>query len=440
MLRLPHPSARYLTSIILLYSVIIGSSAFSQEIQDFSQFELRLNQDSALRSIADARLRLATADLLPKVAAAGEWVMGGRISYSPDITMGSPNAYGKRDPSTLGVEVSWKLFDRFQNLNRIKAAREGVSYAAQASLDTRQTLMLERAERALEVIRARAIFAAYSQATGRRREASKLAKRLLNDELVTVSQVRLADAALEGAKATQKQAETAVDTAELAYQQFTGHPLPEGAVLDLARFRLPDSAGHAAERAGQQNPKVKMAVHLEQEADYQARAALGKFLPTISLVGRVARAFDTTPAIDRVDNSAVLMRASVPIFDATIAPAADLARTQALQRRWDRQDASLQLSTEARKQFEIYRSYDAQLRDIQKQTEGAKAAVKAVAAEIEAGERTVTDLLEAQQTALTATVALADAQHAKRLAGFRLLAVMGDLDPRDVGLTARSFR
>ncbi|MCJ8510368.1 TolC family protein [Rhizobium lemnae] len=415
------------------------SARGQEERSDFSQFQLRLNQDSALRTLADAQLRLATADFLPKVNMAGEGILGGRIEYSPDITVDNPGTYAKRDPSTAGLEVSWKLFDGFQNINNLRAAREGVSYALYASLDTRQRLYLEKAEKLLDVIRARAMLAAYNAAVEKRQEASSLAKRLLTDRVVTLSQSELAASELQRALAAQKQAIASLQTAELSYVQFSGSRLGKRVHIEVPTRKLPTSAQQAAERAQAQNPQVQMAYHLEREAEYKARAAAGRYLPTVSLVGRYSRAFDTTPQINRVDNSAILVRATVPIFDPTIGPTADIARTQALQRRWDRQDATLALGMEARKQFELFKSANAQLQDIQRQQVRAKAAVAAMRMEIEAGERTVSDLLDAQQMTVQAALALADAHYVRSVSAFRLLATMGILDLNDIGLDAVNF-
>lgn len=424
------------------FACILFATAFAkaqEATSDFSQFQLRLNQDSALRTLADAQLRLATADFLPKVNMAGEGILGGRIEYSPDITMASPGSYAKRDPSTAGLEVSWKLFDGFQNINNLRAAREGVSYALYASLDTRQRLYLEKAEKLLDVIRARAMLAAYNAAVEKRQEASTLARRLLNDRVVTLSQAELAASELQRALAAQKQASASLQTTELSYLQFSGSRLGKRLHIEVPTRKLPASAQKAAEQAQAQNPQVQMAHHLEREAEYKARAAAGKYLPTVSLVGRYSRAFDTTPLINRVDNSAVLVRATVPLFDPTIGPAADIARTQALQRRWDRQDATLALGMEARKQFELFKSANSQLQDIQRQQVRAKAAVAAMRMEIEAGERTITDLLDAQQMTVQAALALADAQYARSVSAFRLLATMGILELNDIGLDAVNF-
>ncbi|SES25807.1 TolC family protein [Rhizobium sp. NFR03] len=420
--------------------VSFSSTARAEDgLSPFSAYELRLSQDTVLQTIAEAKLRLATAEFLPKVNVGGDWVVDGNIRYSPDITAASPGSYSKKDPSLMGVEVSWKLFDGFQNINNRAAAEEGLSYAVQASLDTRQKLFLERAERILGIVRDRALLKAYEDAVRRRRQALDISRTMLNEGSMTVSQVEIAGADLQNALATRLQAANAVKISELDYVKFTGVPLVANPRLEIPGKRLPATAKEAADLALTQSPQLKMALHSEQEAEYRARAAAGKYMPTVNLVGRYARTFDPSPQVNRVDTTAVLVRASMPIFDPTIEPARDLARAEALQRRYDRQDASLSLATEARRQHQLFHALSAQLSTLKKQISLAKAGADAVRIEIGTGERTITELLDAQESLLSASVNDAEVRYARDVAAFRLLATIGDLNENDVGLNGRQF-
>lgn len=398
----------------------------------FSDFELRLSQDAALQSIANAKLRLATVDLLPRINIGTDWVLEGSLKYSPDITAASPSTYAKKDPSSIGIEASWKLFDGFQNLNNIRAARETVAYARQASLDTRQKLLLEQAERALGILRDRELVKAFSDAVKRRSEAYGVSRKLLSDGSVTISQTEIAAAELQGAKAAHEQARSALQVSELEYTKFTGSALPAGAALEIPLGKLPSSPAEAAIRAQGLSPQLKMAFHMEREAEFNARVAAGRFLPTINLVGRHTRTFDPSPVVDRLDNSAILIRATFPLFDPTIAPALDLARAEARQRRYDRQDASLSLGVEARKQQQLFISLSTQMDSLKRQVSRARAAANAVRKEMETGERTVTDLLDAEQSLLSAAITYADVRQARAVAAFRLLATTGELNEQDL--------
>lgn len=427
---------KFITSISIIVATLLAAPVCTVRAEDalpqFSNFELRLNQDAALQTIARAKLRLATADFLPKVTIGSDWVLDGRIKYSPDITLLSPNTYADKDPSSVGIEASVKLFDGFQNVNNLRAARESVGYAMQASLDTRQKLLLEKAERAIGIQRDREVVRAYADAVKRRSQAYDVARKMLKDRSVTISQMEIAGAELQGAEASLEQARSALRVGELDYAKFTGRAIQANTTLEIPVAKLPLSAAEATGRAQAQSPQLKMAFHMEREAELKARAAEGRFLPTVSLVGRHTRTFDPSPMVDRLDNSSILVRATFPLFDPTIGPARDLARAEAQQRRYDRQDTTLELGVEAQKQHELYLSLSAQMKSLKRQVERAKAAANAVRIEVDTGERTVSELLDVQQSLLTARVTYAEVRQAHALAAFRLLATTGELDERDL--------
>lgn len=435
-----HELSRAAATLVVLCGAMQADIARGEDgLPDFSDFELRLGQDQAAREAAEARLKLAKAQLYPKVAIGSDMVLMGRIDYSPDIRKAAPNSYAKRDPTSVGLEMSWTLFNGLRNLNDIAAAKEGLSSATQASLDTRQKLLLEKADKALSVIRDRAILAALNNSVRRYAQSYDIAGRLKADEMMTVSQVALAGSELEAARALAAQAVSTLKGSELDYRKLTGRAPPARLALAPPQDKLPQTSAMAASLAQGNSPLLKMAFHLEKEAEYKAKSADGLRYPTLDLVGRYTRTLDPSPLVDRVDNYAVLLRLRLPIFDHTIQPTIDIARAEAAQRRYDRQDTTLAVSIEAKKQYETFHALTKQVASLRRQVKQAETAASATRAEMETGVRTIAELLEAEQNLLSANVSLAQARYTRSMSVFRLLAIMGSLDEADVGLDFLSF-
>jgi outer membrane protein len=435
-----HELSRAVATAVLLCGAMQASVARGEDgLPDFSDFELRLGQDQVLREAAEARLKLAKAQLYPKVAIGSDMVLTGRIDYSPDVTKAAPNSYAKRDPTSLGLEVSWTLFNGLRNLNDIAAAKESLSSTAQASLDTRQKLLLEKADKVLSVVSDRANVAAHGNSVQRYGKSYQIAGKLRAEEMMTVSQVALAGSELEAARALAAEAAGTLKSSELDYRKLTGRSPPARLALAPPEDKLPQTSAMAAARAQGNSPLLKMAFHLEKEAEYKAKSADGLRYPTLDLVGRYTRTLDPSPLVNRVDNYAVLLRLRLPIFDHTIQPTIDVARAEAAQRRYDRQDTMLSVSVEAKKLHEVFHALTKQVASLRRQVKQAETAATATRAEMETGIRTIAELLEAEQNLLTANIALAQARYTRSMSVFRLLAVMGTLEEADVGLDFLTF-
>lgn len=405
-----------------------SEAAVHRQANSLSGFELRLTQARLEQDLARANLRIATAALFPKVGFGTDWVIDGKIRYSPDIASQQPGSVATRDPSSMGAEVSWRLFDGFKNVSNIGAAQATLAWSFQASIDAHQRLLLERAELGLRVIRDREVQAAYSEAVESRKHAYGIVERMLAAGSMTVSDRARAGSELEGARALLEQAASAVVATEIDYRRFVGENPSHALSISVPSDRIPASAEVAERRALTNSPLPRMAAHLEREADYKVRAAAANFSPTVDLVGRYTRTFDPSPPVDRVDNYAFLLQLRVPIFDASLTPVLGAARTEAAQRRFDRIDTVRTLAAEARKQYELHRSLITQIGSLERQAELSRRAVAAMRMEIKAGVRTISDVLDADEDLLSARVALALARYEGSLAAFRLLATTADLD------------
>ncbi len=324
--------------------------------------------------------------------------------------------------------MTWRLFDGLKNLNTINAAREKVAATAEASLDTKQKLLVERAEKMLALTRDRTILASSRRAVVRQQEALKISRQMLTDGLMTQSDVAIAASELENLRALTEQATRQLENSELAFEKFNGFRASGKLDVAAAKLKLPASATEAADRAMANSPLPKMAAHLQNAADFSVESARGAFFPTLDLVGKYTRTFDPTPAVKTVNNYALMLRMRLPIFDATLQPNLDKARAEALQKSYDRQDTVLSVTTSARKYFTDYKSLKSQVGRLEARVKEATKAQAAMQEEMKAGLHTVLDLIQTQRNLISAEQSLADARYLRDMSAFNLLGTMGELD------------
>jgi outer membrane protein len=399
---------------------------------DMSGFELRLGKDEARQEVANTDLRLARAQYLPKISIGTDWDLQGKIDYSPELAPDSTSSYAEKEPTSVGAEVSWRLFDGLKRWNDVKTAEALVAAGAETLVDTKQKLLLEKATVILAVIRDRSIVAAQATAIGRQRKALDTSRAMLKDQSMTISDVALSASQLEGAQATYAQAKGALAASEIAFRKLTGVLAPKKLSLAIPSAKMPRSANEAAERSRLNSPLPRMAEHIATAADYKADAAKSMFFPTVDMVGKYTMTFNSTPAIDQVNSYALLLRVRMPILEPSLKPNLDRARAEAMQRDYDVQDTYLSVAMAARGYFEARKAMTAQANSLERQVAQARKAANGMQIEREAGTRTVVDIANAESGRINSEVALANIRYERDLAAFNLLAVMGELDDSDL--------
>src|SRR5204862_3600194 len=81
----------------------------------------------------------------------------------------------------------------------------------------------------------------------------------------------------------------------------------------------------------------------------------------------------------------------------------------------------------------------AQVQSAQAQVTASEIALNGVREEAKAGQRTTLDVLNAQQALVNARVALVTAQHDRVVASYNVLAAVGRLSPRTLGLPTELY-
>ncbi|MCB2047184.1 MAG: TolC family outer membrane protein [Novosphingobium sp.] len=206
---------------------------------------------------------------------------------------------------------------------------------------------------------------------------------------------------------------------------------------------LPNSPEEAVAIALENNPDLIAAKEQAQAAEYDIDVAGAGRLPKVSLYsqGGYNDYFGTLggsliPDLSQTDKTAqVGARLSLPIFQGG-RPAAQRRRAQAL--------ASAALESEIAAERDViaqtraaYSAWIASRELIdssQVAVDAAELSLEGVRAENTVGNRTILNILDAEQELITAQVRLVTARRNAYVAGFSLLAAMGRAEARDLGL------
>lgn len=226
------------------------------------------------------------------------------------------------------------------------------------------------------------------------------------------------------------------------YIQLVGKP-PENLEAPPPLPNLPDSPDSAVSVALENNPDLIAAKELREAARYDRKGAEASRLPQV--IGFGAGNYSnnlgsidsgTLPAFDKTSTSAqVGVRASLPLYQGG-QPAAQIRQAEARMGQAIEQEIAAEREAIAQTRA-AYASWKA-AQDVISASERAVAAnelsLEGTRAENSVGNRTILDILNAEQELLNSKVQLVTARRNAYVAGYSLLASMGRAEARDLGL------
>ena len=260
---------------------------------------------------------------------------------------------------------------------------------------------------------------------------------------LTRTDVAQSEARLSQAQADLRNSQANLIAAKERYIQQVGEP-PADLSQPPPLPGLPATAEEAVEIAVKENPDIAAATKTSEAAGFDVKAARAGRLPTLSGFGTVSRndnfggaivppGFPRQPA--QQTSAVVGARLALPLYQGG-RPAAQIRQAQA--RSTAAQET--QIGTERGVISQVraaFASWQASL-DVIKSAEAAIAAnslsLEGVRAENGVGNRTIIEVLNAEQELINGKVILATARRNAYVAAFTLLAGMGNAEARDLDL------
>jgi outer membrane protein len=381
---------------------------------------------------------------VPIAKADGRPAIDSQVQYTEYLKQSSASFIAPKRLLQADVSASVPIYSGGAVRNAMKAARTRV-VAGQADLRATESSVFSQVVGAyMDVILNEAVVGLNRnnvqvlevnlQATSDRYEIGDLTR---TD--VAQSQSRLALA-----RGDTRSAEADLATAREHYIQLVGQA-PGALETPPPLPGLPASPQEAVGVALENNPDILAARERSRAAGYDIDVAGASRLPSVELFGNASRqdylnSLGGTEipglVISQVQDAAqVGVRARIPIYQ---------GGRPAAQRRQAQAQAGAALETEIATERDIiaqvrsaYSSWQAAnelIASNQSAVDAASLSLEGVRAENSVGNRTILDILDAEQELLSARVRLATARRNAYVAGFTLLAAMGRAEADDLGL------
>lgn len=395
-----------------------------------------------------ARASLRATDENVTIAKAGYRPQAGiTASHTNAGTFGvnnNPNANGYASIETIGLTVTQQIFDGFQTLNRINAAESGVSATREQVRGTEMQILYAAVQAYANVALYKDFVAIRKQNLGFLNEQVKAANARLQVGEGTKTDVSQAQAQLAAAQAQLAAAVAQQKIAEATYMQIVGEE-PKGISLPGAAKRgMPATLDSAVATGLRQHPTILAAQHVADASGYQVKTAEGALLPGVAIQGQVGRNYgNPSPASSpRIYNSAsVTAQLTIPIYKGGAEYGAVRQAKETMGANQIKVDsARLSVRQSIVSAYAQMQAASASITANKQAVSASNLALSGVIEERNVGQATTLDVLNSQQTVLTAKLNLAQAQHDLVVASYGVLAASGQLTVQTQGLQVAEYK
>jgi outer membrane protein len=399
-----------------------------------------INQQRAAVRASDENVPKANAGFLPTVSAqasAGYGFLNVQSNTLGNKTTGSTSTA----PREAGLTVTQNLWNGNRTINSLRQAESGVMAARETLRITEQSVLLDGVTHYMDVLRDTAILSL----TRNNVDVLKEQLRQTNDRFtvgeVTRTDVAQAQASLAGAEAAALTAQSNLQTSIANYRQTMGdEPKNLSPVKPLVK-PLPKTLSDSISIGYVENPSVTAALHGVDVAALNIKIIEGALYPSLGLTGSAAQNYEpnNVPGLREFDAS-VVAQLNIPIYDG----GATYAGTRQAKETLGQQELQVDLQRN-RVRAAVVSAWGANeastgvIKSSLAQVAAAEVALAGVREEAKVGQRTTLDVLNAQQTLLSAREQLVAAQHDQVVNSYSLLSAVGRLSTANLGIALAEY-
>ncbi len=383
-----------------------------------------------------ARLR-ATDEEVPIAQSGYRPDIGATADYGYRSTNTNPGTTDERKPRGYGVSLTQPVFRGFQVTNAVSQAESLVRSGREALRAVEQEILLEAVTAFMDVVRDQAII---------RLNENNL--KVLSEELqatqdrfavgeVTRTDVAQSEARRADALAQLDQARANLQTSRAGFERTVGLPATGLVEPSLKTAMLPGSQDEAVGIATQENPNVVGALYNEQAARFNVDRIRGALLPQVQVEADYVDRFGESDGIRSTETAQVVGRLTVPIYQSggIIHAQVRQAKHEHLGRLQDIEQARVVVKANVIAAWSQLLGARAQLVSAKAAVDANQTALTGVREEERVGQRTLIEVLNAQQELLASQVNLVTTRRNVIVAAYGLQAALGRLDALSLGVT-----
>ena len=439
--------------IILLACRPSGAETLREALELAYRANPTLNAQRANVSATGENLARAKAGFQPKVSAVADLgLYRDTTKPSPDdcsrpfvgetLTNTDCNPYTtKTTPRGTALQINQNLFDGFRTTNSIQQAKSQISAAEATARNVEQNTLLLAATAYVDVLSDTAIVSAANKNVAALQDQLRQTKARHSFGDVTKTDVAQIESRLAASQAQQSLAVANLEGDVAAYRRVVGiapHDLrAPREVSELVPPRLEETVELSLIR----NPAIHAARLGIDAAILQTKIIRSELMPSVSLTGSVIRRYDISSRGDERVAGSLTGLVSIPLYDGgDVAARTRQSQFISAQRRLEADSVRDEIRALAEKSWNQYQGARQRVVSTKAQTRAANTALAGLQSEWLFGERTLKEVLDAQQEAINGRINLVLAQRDLVVSSFTVAQATGHLTLENldrIDLTAR---
>ena len=251
---------------------------------------------------------------------------------------------------------------------------------------------------------------------------------------LTRTDVAQAKARLARATAERIGAEGVLTASQATFKEIIG--LPPVSVTPPGPLQgLPASESEAVSASLEGNPDIAAAQFAERAAQAQVRSSEGELYPEVTLSAELLHSENDFSRDSETNSAQVLAIVSIPLYQqGFVSSQVRQDKQTANQRRIEVEKTRRRIRQECTDTWEQLVTARAQIRSFTSETRATRIALEGVREESSVGQRTVLDVLNAEQEYLDAQINLTRAQRDDTVTGYAVFQCLGRLTAADLAL------
>jgi outer membrane protein len=422
---------------LLVCALALAAGPTSAAAETLNQALSRAYKTNPRLDAERARLR-ATDEEVARAISGYRPTISGTADYAYQNTETKPpsSTNGKSDPHGYSFTAVQPVFRGFRTTNQLREAEATVRAGRETLRNVEQIVLLETVTAFMDVVRDQAIVGLReNNVSVLSRELKATQDRFAVGE-VTRTDVAQAQARRAGAVSALDLARANLRTSRAAFERVVGGPPTNLREPTMPRRLLPRSLEEARAIGGKENPNVIASLYREQAARHTVDKVWGELLPTVQVEANYTKRYDSNPRLDESETTTVTGRVNVPIYEGgEVRARVRQSKHTHVSRLQEIEQARTETVAGVTGAWSALQASLAQLESDEVQVQSTRIALNGVREEEKVGQRTILDVLNAEQEYLNAQVSLVTTKRNLIVNSYSVLSQIGKLNIETLGVS-----
>ena len=432
--------AGFVGSIVLAGSAVPGrAQSLSEALALAYNNHPQLNAARATTRAADEGIGIAAAAGRPKLNGTGSFGFSDTVIATRPSLLGSPENEYRLHPAAIGITLVQPIYAGGQ-IEAGKAQAKAAVHAQREVLRTaEQTVLLAAATAFMDVIRDTALVDLQESNVKFLAEQVRATKDRVGVGEGTRTDAALATASYQLAISQLNSARAQLNASRAEFRQAVGKDPGKLTGADAVDKLLPRSMEAAAQAAQAENPSILAGIHNTDVATFNVKYLEGALLPQLGVQASATRNWDNT-SYKTANDARIGLQLTVPLYQG----GGEFAKIRQAKEQLGAAKIQVDLARDTVRYnvvsaWGMLQAANASIAAYKAQIDAAQLALDGVLLELQLGSRTRLDVLNQQTALITARSNLVNAERARVVGSFQLVAAVGRLDVDHLRLKVTNY-